>query len=193
MLSFFYETNNPQTKQQQPKMNPNAKSEFIQLEPMYETDDGLEFIVDPNDYKAIQTQISKGTFRMAFHFQTVDGACLYGVTNKNTWLIDLAVYQYLQKNPYDKRILLKLLVLGHFDIGVARIGSYHLIKDVTLYSDETNNEIILHYMALRSEPGNVAWRSITWDLFEAFVDDMNQYHQCSQQRAQTAPQPIAIM
>ena len=28
-------------------------------------------------------------------------------------------------------------------------------------------------MELRSEPSNVAWRSIIWDLFEQFVTDMN--------------------
>ena len=96
------------------------------------------------------------------------------MTNKNTWKIDLAVYQYLQKNPYDRRTLLKLLVLGHFDIGVARLSSYHIIKDVTPYSDEVNSEINKHYMELRTEPGNVAWRSIIWDLFAQFVDDMNE-------------------
>jgi hypothetical protein len=147
--------------------------EHVFLEPMYETDEGLEFIVDPNDYKTIAKEIYAGTFRMAFHFQTVDCACLYGVTNKDTWKIDLAVYQYLQKNPYDHRILLKLLVLGHFDIGIARIGSYHVLKDIAPYGDEINSEINKHYMELRSEPGNVAWRSINWDLFAEFVDDMN--------------------
>jgi hypothetical protein len=148
--------------------------EHVFLEPMYETDEGLEFIVDPNDHNTIQKQIELGTFRMAFHFQTVDCACIYAVTNKDTWRIDLAVYQYLQKNPYDRRTLLKLLVLGHFDIGMARLGSYHLIKDVTLYSDDANSEINKHYMELRGEPGNVAWRSIHWDLFAQFVDDMNE-------------------
>jgi hypothetical protein len=147
--------------------------EYVMLEPMYETDEGLEFIVDPNDYITIAKQIEAGAFRMAFHFQTVDCACIYGVNNKDTWVIDLAVYQYLQKNPYDRRILLKLLVLGHFDIGVSRIGSYHLIKDITPYCDEVNSEINKHYMELRSEPSNVAWRSINWDLFAEFVDDMN--------------------
>jgi hypothetical protein len=29
-------------------------------------------------------------------------------------------------------------------------------------------------MDLRGEPGNVAWRSIHWDLFAQFVDDMNE-------------------
>jgi hypothetical protein len=145
----------------------------VLLEPMYETDEGLEFIVDPNDYKTIQTQLDLGKFRLAFHFQTVDCACIYGVTNIDTWKIDLSVYQYLQKNPYDRSTLFKLLLLGHFDIGIARIGSYHLIKDLKPYSDAENNEIDFHYMVPRIHPGNVAWRSILWDLFAPFVDHIN--------------------
>ena len=148
--------------------------EHVFLEPMYETDEGLEFIVDPNDYKTIAKEIDAGTFRMAFHFQNVDCACLYGVTNKDTWKIDLSVYQYLQKNPSDRRILLILLMLSHFDIGVARIGSYHVIKDITPYGDEANSEINLHYMYPRYEPSNVAWRSITWDLFAEMVEQLNE-------------------
>ena len=151
--------------------------EHVFLEPMCETDEGLEFIVDPNDYKAIAKQIEAGTFRLAVHFQTVDCACLYAVTNKETWKIDLEIYTYLQKNPYDRRTLFKLLLLGHFDIGVARIGSYHLIKDITPYSDEANSEINLHYMYPRYEPSNVAWRSINWDLFAPMVDQINEISQ----------------
>ena len=146
----------------------------VMLEPMYETDEGLEFIVDPTDLKAIQTQIDLGKFRMAFHFQTVDCVCIYGVTNKETWVIDIEVYTYLQKNPYDRRMLLKLLVLGHFDIGITRLGSYHLITEITPYSDEANSEINMHYMYPITEPGNVAWRSINWDLFAPLVDKMNE-------------------
>ena len=86
-------------------------------------------------------------------------------------------YTYLQKNPYDRRTLFKLLLLGHFDIGVARIGSYHLIKDITPYSDEANSEINLHYMYPRYEPSNVAWRSINWDLFAPMVDQINEISQ----------------
>lgn len=147
--------------------------DHVMLEPMYETEEGLEFVVNPDAYDAIQAHIEQGKLRLAFHFQTVDCACIYGVTNKDTWAIDIDVYKYLQKNPYDRRTLLKLLLLGHFDIGVSRIGSYHLIKDVTLYSDEVNEDINLHYMYLRDEPGNVVWRSIHWDLFSQFVEEMN--------------------
>ncbi len=147
--------------------------DHVFLEPMYETDEGLEFMVNPEDYDAIQTQMDLGKFRLAFHFQTVDCACIYGITNKETWKIDMAVYKYLQKNPYDRRTLFKLLLLGHFDIGVARVGRYHIIGDIKPYGDEENNEIDLHYMVSRDAPDNVAWRSILWDLFELMVEKLN--------------------
>jgi hypothetical protein len=144
------------------------------LEPMYETDEGLEFIVNPNDEKAIQTQMDLGKFRLAFHFQTVDCACIYGVTNKNTWIIDMQVYRHLKKYPYNLRTLLKLLVLGHFDIGVTRIGNYHIISEIKPYTDEVNSEIRLHYTEPKTTKGNVAWRSINWDLFGRIVDEINE-------------------
>jgi len=147
--------------------------EHVFLEPMYETDEGLEFMVNPEDYDAIQVQMDLGKFRLAFHFQILDCACIYGITNKETWKIDMAVYQYLQKNPYDRRTLFKLLLLGHFDIGVARVGRYHIISDIKPYGDEENNEIDLHYMVSRDTPDNVAWRSILWDLFAPMVEKLN--------------------
>jgi len=145
----------------------------VMLEPMYETDEGLEYVVNPNDYKAIQTLIDADKLRMGFHFQTVDGACIFGLTKKATWGIDMEVYQYLRKNPYTRRMILKLLTLGHFDIGILRVGSYHVIKEITSYTNEENSEIILHYTYPRSKPGNVAWRSIKWDLFSEMVKEMN--------------------
>jgi hypothetical protein len=32
----------------------------------------------------------------------------------------------------------------------------------------------LHYTYPRSKPGNVAWRSIKWDLFSEMVNEMNE-------------------
>ena len=144
----------------------------IVLEPMYETDEGLEYM-NPTDLKSIEHQIQAGKFRLAFHFQTVDCATIHGVTNKATWNIDMTVYNYLQQSPYDKCILLKLLVLGHFDIGISRLGSYHLIREITPYMHDDNSELRMHYIAPRSCKGNVAWRSINWDLFEDMVEEMN--------------------
>jgi hypothetical protein len=144
----------------------------VVLEPIYETDEGFEFIVNPDDYVAIQAQMDLGRFRLAFHFQTVDGVCVYAIT-KDKWYIDLPIYRHLKKNPYTRRMLLKLLILGHFDIGGTRLGSYHIIRDVKSYNSEENNELKLHYTYPRSYAGNVAWRSIKWDLFKQFVEEMN--------------------
>ena len=145
----------------------------VNLEPMYETEEGLEFIVNPDDYKAIQKQMDLGIFRMAFHFQTVDCACIYAVTNKDTWLFDIDVYKHLKKYPYTRRILLNLLKVGNFDIGVTRLGNYHVITGITPYDSDENSEIRLHYNYPRSYAGNVAWRSIKWDLFKQNVEEMN--------------------
>ena len=46
-------------------MDKNKNMDLIVLEPLYETDEGLEFM-DPNDYKFIQKQIADGKFRMGF-------------------------------------------------------------------------------------------------------------------------------
>ena len=37
------------------------------------------------------------------------------------------------------------------------------------FLNEENNEIRLHYTKSRNEIGNVAWRTINWDLFYDFV------------------------
>jgi len=145
----------------------------VMLEPIYETDDGFEFIVNPEDYNAIQQQIEQGKLRLAFHFQTVDCACIYAVTNAS-WYLDISIYCHLRKNPYTRRMMLILLKLGNFDIGVTRMGNYHLITNIQSYIADDNDEIRLHYNYPRCYAGNVAWRSIHWDLFKSFVEEMNQ-------------------
>lgn len=147
----------------------NNATNLVIFDPMYETDEGLEYI-NPADTKTIQEQIEAGRFRLAFHFQSVDCAAIHAVTKKNKWNIDWSVYNYLLKSPYDKRTLFKLLLLGDFDIGVSRIGSYHIVREIKPYDDDINGEIRMHYSLPRSVTENVAWRSINWDFFEEFVN-----------------------
>jgi hypothetical protein len=158
---------------QQIKGDKRMTDNKVMLEPIYEIDGDLEFIVNPEDYNTIQQQIEKGKLRLAFHFQTVDCACIYAVTNAS-WFIDISIYSHLRKNPYTRRMLLILLKLGHFDIGVTRIGNYHVITDIKPYDSDENSEIRLHYNYPNSYAGNVAWRSINWDLFKHLVEEMNQ-------------------
>jgi len=148
---------------------------IILIEPMYQTDEGLEFIPDPNDYVFMQEKSDEGKFKLAFRFQTVDCAEIYAIFNSEKWTNSFELYKYtcLQRNT--KKELYKLLIEGEFDIGVSRLNSYQLIKhhDITSYNHDDNDEIRLHYTQPRSVSGNVAWRSITWDLFKDIVDDMN--------------------
>jgi len=44
-----------------------------------------------------------------------------------------------------------------------------IITDVSTFNDASNDEIRLHYSKTSDYSGNVAWRTIKWDLFSEFV------------------------
>jgi hypothetical protein len=154
------------------KMN-CAKMNFIKIEPMYQTEEGLEFITNPNDTEFIIKQCELGKFKMAFHIHSVTAAGIYAIFNIDQWTINEDLYRYLCLSRQTKEDLYDLLIEGKFDIGIARVGSYHVIKEITPYSHDDNNEIRLHYTEPRTFEGNVAWRSITWDAFKDIVDEIN--------------------
>lgn len=151
----------------------NTKMNCIRIEPMYETEEGLEFITKPNDTDFIIKQCELGKFKMAFHIQTVTAAAIYAIFNIDQWTINEDLYRYICLSRQTKEDLYHLLIEGKFDIGIARLGSYHVIKEITPYSHNDNDEIRLHYTEPRTFEGNIAWRSITWDAFKDIVDDIN--------------------
>ena len=152
-------------------MNDNT----ITIEPMYQTDEGLQFLLNVEDHVFIKKQCEAGTFRMAFRLHTVDGAELYAIFNNDKWTNHYDLYRYvcLKRNP--KNELYNLLIQGEFDIGIARLGTYHVIKEITPYLHDDNDELRMHYEARRDVPGNVAHRSIHpgSDVFQEIVDTMN--------------------
>ena len=147
----------------------------LTIEPMYETEEGLEFIPNPDDHEFIKEQSEKGTFKMAFRLHSVDCAEIYAIFNNDKWTNHYDLYRYtcLKRNP--KEELHKLLIEGEFDIGIARFGSYHVIKEITPYSHDDNDEIRMHYSLPRTAEGNVAWRSIHFgsDVFHEIVENLN--------------------
>jgi hypothetical protein len=149
------------------------KMSSIQIEPMYETEEGLEFISTPNDKDFIKQQCELGKFKMAFHIQSVTAAAIYAIFNNDQWSINYDLYKYLCLRRNTQKELYELLIEGNFDIGIARLGSYHVIKEITPYSHDDNDELRLHYTGARTSEGNVAWRSITWDAFKDSVDELN--------------------
>ncbi len=145
----------------------------IKIDPMYETDEGLEFIPNPNDTDFIKQQCELGNFKMAFHIHTVTGADIYAIFNNDQWSNNYDLYRYICLSRNTNKELHNLLIEGNFDIGIARLGSYHVLKEITPYSHEDNDEIRLHYTEPRTTEGNIAWRSITWDAFKDIVDELN--------------------
>jgi len=146
---------------------------FIRIEPMYETEEGLEFITNPNDTDFIKQQCELGKFKMAFQLQTVTAAAIYAIFNVDQWSMNYDLYRYICFSRHTNEELYELLIEGKFDIGIARLGSYHVIKEITPYSHDDNDEIRLHYTEPRTTEGNIAWRSITWDAFKDSVDELN--------------------
>lgn len=147
----------------------------VLIEPMYETEEGLEFIPNPDDHDFIKKQCEECKFKMSFHLHSVDCAEIYAVFNNDKWTNHYDLYRYtcLKRNP--KEELHKLLIKGEFDIGIARFGSYHVIKEITPYSDDVNDEIRMHYSLPRTFEGNIAHRSIHFgsDVFHEIVDNLN--------------------
>ena len=150
----------------------SAKINSIRIEPMYETEEGLEFITNPNDADFIKKQCELGKFKMAFHIQTVTAAAVYAIFNNDQWSNSYDLYNYICLNRNTEKELYNLLIEGKFDIGVARLGSYHIIKEIKPYSHDDYDEIRLHYTEPRTTEGNVAWRSINYDTFKDFVDEI---------------------
>lgn len=156
-------------------MNNNENN--VLIEPMYETEEGLEFIPNPDDHEFIKEQSEKGTFKMAFHLHSIDGAEIYAVFNNDKWTNHFDLYRYICLKRNSKEELYKLLIEGEFDIGIARLGSYHVIKEITPYSHDDNDEIRMHYSLPRTSEteGNIAWRSINpgSDVFHKIVENLN--------------------
>ena len=147
----------------------------INIEPMYETEEGLEFIPNPNDHDFIKEQCELGKFKMAFHLHSVDCATIYAIFNNNKWTNHYDLYRYICLKRNTKDELHTLLIEGNFDIGISRIGSYHAIKEITPYSHDDNDEIRMHYELPRTAEGNIAHYSIHFgsDVFQEIVDKMN--------------------
>ena len=100
------------------------------------------------------------------NFQTFEGGEVY--------LIDDNWTKIVLSKSYTKSEIYNNFINGKYLIGTLKY--YHknnykngIIDDVSAYYDEANSEIRLHYTEPRNKSGNVAWRTINWDLFYDFV------------------------
>jgi hypothetical protein len=144
------------------------------IEPMYATEEGLKFILNTEDHDFIKEKCEEKTFKMAFHIHSVDGAEIYAIFNNDKWTNHYDLYRYICLKRNSKEELYKLLIEGEFDIGIARLGSYHIITEILPYSHDDNDEIRMHYSLPRTTEGNIAHRSIIpgSDVFQEIVDNL---------------------
>jgi hypothetical protein len=142
------------------------------FEALYKTDEGLKFIdpTDTNFKQIIDTQSSLGKFRIAFQFQIVSNAVIYAIFDNTC--VNYDYFIELTNDPLTRlHTYYTYLILGLLSIGTLKLNQ-DIITDCKHYIDESNREIILHYTKPRNYEGNIAWRSITWDLFDSFIEKL---------------------
>ena len=130
------------------------------------TDKGLELAILENDVpkNAMITQ-STGLplINYAVHIQTVDGARIFAIVNHTDgW--------YNPNERYSMTTILANLVAGKFDIGFIaknQVDEPNVIKHIfPLVGCDEYMELRLHYTDKgRTDPRNISWRNIVWDLF----------------------------
>ena len=109
------------------------------------------------------------------NFQTFEGGEAYLISNTNS--TDNIATININKG-YTIRELFNTFMKGDYSIGTLHYyykKNYEngIITDVSPFNDDSNSEIRLHYTKNKNYYGNVAWRTIKWDLFEEFVPNDN--------------------
>jgi hypothetical protein len=132
---------------------------ILPFEPAYYTEQGV--VLGPIRYNnlAVKTYV--------LHFQTTGTVRVFAVLN-NTYNSTTEI------NHYSKAEIFAKLKKGEFEIGTITLGDQpDLIRHRTPYIHDDNSELRMHYTHPRNASGNVAWRSITWDLFADEVNKLN--------------------
>ena len=152
-----YDNNEPPYK----KFKSNHEPQYVKFSRAYLTVEGYLILLNN-----IETDKYYRQYTPVLHFQTVEGADIYIISDICTDLIDInKTYTLDQIHNY--------FINGKFNIGSKKHNDAYyrngIIKNINnLYHDD-NSEIKLHYSTTRLNSSNVAWRTITWDLFEIYV------------------------
>ena len=111
-------------------------------------------------------------FKPVLQFQTVEGADIYMIGNLHNDF-DYDIFDINKGYTLDE--IYNYFINGKFHIGSVqhynndyRNGIYN-IRNINTLDNDNNSEIKLHYTTSRNNSINVAWRSITWDLFSDYV------------------------
>ena len=125
----------------------------------YSEDNDDNIIIKDNHNKSFEMYI--------LNFQVCEGSSLYLIADKTQ--IDI-------NKGYTTKYIFENFINGHYLIGTIKAyykNNYNyingIIDDISTYNDNKNTEILLHYTKTKDFDGNVAWRTIHWDLFDDFV------------------------
>jgi hypothetical protein len=122
-----------------------------------------EYPEDNDDNILLSDRNNKRIKVYILNFQCIEGGELYLIANtinmnKNYTIHD--IFDNFMKGDY---------FIGTLHYYYKNNYKNGIISDVSTFDDPSNDEIRLHYTQLSSYKGNVAWRTITWDLFQEFV------------------------
>lgn len=147
--------------------------ELIRFDIGYLTKDG-EILILENNYEI--TEYSSKFYKPIMHFQSVDFVDIYIIGNLNNNNNAACIIDIIDINKgYTLDEIYNYFIKGIFSIGLLRYfdedtnKGIRIIKDIYNLDHESNSEIKLHYTTNRQHQENVAWRSITWDLFSDFL------------------------
>ena len=152
-----------------------SEIELVQFKIGYVTKKGdilLEKNSEYNDILLIDSN-NKPSEVYILNFQTFEGGEAYLISNTSDNITNINI-----NKGYTICEIFNTFMKGDYLIGTLHYyykNNYKngIITDVSLFNDDSNSEIRLHYTKNKNYYGNVAWRTIKWDLFEEFVPNDN--------------------
>jgi len=156
-MSLFYEIiENPHKKMK-------YENKLINFQLGYLNDENNIHILAYNT--KIENTFNNNQYKPILHFQSAEGADIYIIANMIQNNIDI-------NKGYTLDEIFTNFINNKFHIGTIQHYNnkeQYIIKNIKTLEDDDNSEIKLHYTASKKDPNNIAWRSITWDLFEEYV------------------------
>ena len=125
---------------------------------------------DSEDNNILLSDSNNKPFKVyIMNFQTFEGGEAYLIANTNDTITNIDI-----NKGYTINEIFNNFMKGNYFIGILHYyykDNYKngIITDITTFDDDSNDEIRLHYTKNKKYYGNVAWRSMNWDLFEDFV------------------------
>jgi hypothetical protein len=151
------------------KCNILLQNKEIEHEHEHENEHEHDSIHEPDDNKILRNFHNIPFELNILHFQTGEGYDLYLLVdnlhndvNKTYSIIE--IFNNFLKGDY------LIGTLQHYGKNKYCNG---IIDNLSKFNDDVNEELKLHYTQPRCYSGNVAWRTINWDLFEQFVPKEN--------------------